>query len=186
MHMGLFLLRSIYLNISMEFDQEKKFNSLVAKFCWHKHIALKISLFIWKLLHNGIPTDLAISNKGITITSKCHCCRIAPNSEFNTHLFINSEVGTAVWKFYANLLDINDHAQTIPHMLTKWWIKSKGSSLYAWLLSVLPCLIIWHIWKSRNKARFDNSDMDHNNIISAIKSQLWISSMLSKLISLLR
>ena len=103
-----------------------------------------------------IPIDLAISKKGIFLPSKCQCYHSLPNREHNTHLFLNSEIGAAVWSFYANLLDINTDVLTIQHMLSKWWTKSKGSSLYSWILRVLPCLIIWNLWKARNKARFDD------------------------------
>src|SRR4051812_7434369 len=56
-------------------------------------------------------------------------------------------------------------------MLIRWWTKSKGSSLYSWLLRVLPCYILWNLWKSRNKAMFDSTVMNHSNIITAVQSQ---------------
>src|SRR2546430_1709981 len=99
MYMGLFILRSIFSFFSLGIGKEKRFEPIGCKYCWHKHVALKISLFLWKLLHNALLTDLAISRKGIYLSSKCNCCPNNPNSEHNTHLFLHSEIGSAVWSF---------------------------------------------------------------------------------------
>lgn len=66
--------------------------SFIAKHCWYKHLPLKVSIFMWKLMDNSIPTDKAIQRKGICIPFKCHCCIIASSMEYNNHLFLTSEV----------------------------------------------------------------------------------------------
>src|SRR5436190_14521812 len=71
--------------------------------------------------------------------------------EYNNHLFLSSEVATTVWNFYTNLFGINSQVLTVRHMLTNWWREVKGNTLYSWLLHILPSIIIWHIWKVRNK-----------------------------------
>lgn len=37
--------------------------SLVAKCCWHPNLQTKVFVFLWKLLQNGLPTDLGITKK---------------------------------------------------------------------------------------------------------------------------
>lgn len=95
------------LSTSWELVRKRGLNSLIAKCCWHKNIALKISLFLWKMLHNAIPTDLAVSKKGINLPSKCLCCNSYPSVEYNNHIFLSSETALSVWTFYANLVNVN-------------------------------------------------------------------------------
>src|SRR4051812_10959296 len=58
-----------------------------SKFCWHKYIPLKISIFLWCLLHKTLATDMAVKGNDISIVSKCVCCSTNPQSESATHLF---------------------------------------------------------------------------------------------------
>ncbi|KAL0907396.1 hypothetical protein M5K25_021804 [Dendrobium thyrsiflorum] len=41
---------------------------------WHKNIPSSVSVFIWRLLHNYVPTDDNLIRKGFKLASKCHCC----------------------------------------------------------------------------------------------------------------
>lgn len=120
--------------------------------CWYKHLPTKVSVFLWKLIHNGQPMNLTVKRRGIPIVSKCCCCPQRPFTEFNNHMFPISEIATYVWSFYMNLLQVDGDAQTINHTLSNWWHLAKGKSLYAWLQKIVPSLVLWHIWKARNLA----------------------------------
>src|SRR3954465_13362399 len=115
MHLGGLLLRQFTLSSAWDLVRMKEVKTIIAKSCWHKHVELKISLFLWKLSHYAIPTDLAVSKKGIYLPSKCHCCTRSPQSEFNNHLFLTSETAHAVWSYFANMLNINCEVLTVRH-----------------------------------------------------------------------
>ncbi|KAL9679906.1 hypothetical protein QQ045_017777 [Rhodiola kirilowii] len=65
---------------------------------WQNWIPPKLSGLIWKLWRRGLPTDEAISNLGIPITSKCRCC-LQHNKESSIHLFIHSDVAKTLGNF---------------------------------------------------------------------------------------
>ncbi|KAL0287134.1 UNVERIFIED_CONTAM: putative ribonuclease H protein [Sesamum radiatum] len=44
------------------------------KSLWSKLIIPNISVFAWRLIHNWIPVDERLKEKGITLASKCLCC----------------------------------------------------------------------------------------------------------------
>lgn len=67
------------------------------------------------------------------------------------------------------MLDVRVHALIISHMLVHQWQIAKRKSLYAWLPNILPCLIIWNIWIARNKAKYEDMEMNHWNIIKSIR-----------------
>src|SRR4051812_18148761 len=54
-------------------------------------------------------------------------------------------------------------------MLTNWWREVKGNSLHSWLLHLIPSIIIWHIWKAKNKKRFEDKDMSASIIIELVR-----------------
>lgn len=51
------------------------------------------------------------------------------------------------------------------------WQHANDNNIFSWLLNVLTFLILWNIWKSCNKAKFNNSTMDASNIIDMVWSQ---------------
>ncbi|KAF5179450.1 hypothetical protein FRX31_030963, partial [Thalictrum thalictroides] len=51
----------------------------------------KISFFIWKLLHEALPVDSAVSKCHIQMASRCVCC-ISPKEESYMHLFYHGDL----------------------------------------------------------------------------------------------
>lgn len=70
------------------------------------------------------------------------------------------------------MLGVRNTVLTINHMLVHWWQIAKSKSLFAWLLKMFSCLIIWKIWKATNKAKFEDIVMNHLNIIEATRLQV--------------
>lgn len=120
---------SFSLSSAWQLARQKYVSSLIAKNCWQKQLLQKISFFMWKLLHNAIPTDQEGKKKGICITSKCLCCTISPSIEYNNHLFLSSKTAASIWSFFTNLLNIRVESHTINHMLAEWWQLCKGNNL---------------------------------------------------------
>lgn len=147
-------------------------HSRVAELCWHKRMPTKISGFMWRLIKNEIPTDWAVQRRGVNLASKCHCCIQYPSYECNTHLFLTSEVANSVWSFFAYLTGIQGHMLTINHLISTRGAASRGQSLAAWLRRLLPGIILWELWISRNDARYDTSTMLSYDVISKVRTSI--------------
>lgn len=120
---------SFSLSSAWELVRQRSLKSSVAKYCWHPHIQGKISIFLWKMLNNSLPTNLAVAHKGIQMVSKCLCCATKPSLEYNTHLLIDSEIAKDIWKCFASLMNIDMSGCATPiHALSVWWEHSTGSS----------------------------------------------------------
>lgn len=88
------------------------------KFYWHKHYPTMISIFLWKLLHKALPTDVAIKRKGVPLVSKCACCTQSPQAENATHFFATSEIGAVqVWRKIFGLMDEPYHDYSLAQIL---------------------------------------------------------------------
>lgn len=77
-----------------------------SKFLWHKGIPPNIGVFAWKLLHNGVPTDSRIMRMNIPYCSRCRCCT-PPSIETTSHLFVHSQLATAIWSFLSKSFPIS-------------------------------------------------------------------------------
>ncbi|XP_075659252.1 uncharacterized protein LOC142629156 [Castanea sativa] len=62
---------------------------------WKIKVPLKISTFIWKLLHNCLPTFLNLHARGISSSKLCPLCN--EEEESHTHLFLHYPFARACW-----------------------------------------------------------------------------------------
>lgn len=81
---------------------------------------MKISAFIWKVLHNGIAVDQNIVKLGVRMASKCHCCS-SPNIESRDHLLIRSELASIVWNHFSVILNLPLAFQSVENLLLSWF-----------------------------------------------------------------
>lgn len=166
---------------ALELIRQRAPSTHLAKSCWHMNVPLKMSIFLWKLTHNALPTDHAIQREGNHYASKCLCCPSNSSIEFNNHLFIASNIAKEVWSFFSNLLQVEGDFLTINHLLSICYFRSKSTYLYSWLLKVLPICIFWNIWKARNYAKFEDQNMNSYSIIDNIWLQISHLSAATKL-----
>ncbi|KAL0393274.1 UNVERIFIED_CONTAM: hypothetical protein Sradi_2550200 [Sesamum radiatum] len=66
---------------------------------WHPTIMVSMSIFAWRLLHNFIPVDERLKEKGMVTVFKCFCCE---NIESLQHLFLNNPALQEVWYYFAS------------------------------------------------------------------------------------
>lgn len=58
---------------------------------WQSWIPLKVSCFLWKILHSALPTDDNVMRAGIHMASMCVCCS-TPVCESMDHLFLHGNM----------------------------------------------------------------------------------------------
>ena len=67
---------------SQQFQQERKVWTTI----WKAHVPLRIINFVWKLLHDRLPTKATLHNRGINNDETCPLCNA--EEETPTHLFL--------------------------------------------------------------------------------------------------
>lgn len=70
---------------------------------WHKHVPSKVSLLVWRLLRNRVPTKNNLTHRGVLPTNDTACVAGCGISETTQHLFlqcnISNELWSQVWKW---------------------------------------------------------------------------------------
>ncbi|KAL0283183.1 UNVERIFIED_CONTAM: putative ribonuclease H protein, partial [Sesamum radiatum] len=130
------------------------------KSLWSKLLIPNISVFAWRLIHNLIPVDERLKEKGITLASKCLCCE---DTETIPHLFLHNAHSPEAWGFFASKFQVN-----IPHtndivILIQSWKTSFGTKPY--IRDVIPLLILWNIWNLRNESKYEGVAFKASTII---------------------
>ncbi|XP_058068213.1 uncharacterized protein LOC131217319 [Magnolia sinica] len=147
---------------------------------WHAKLPPRISLFVWKMLHKAIPVEEAVQAKGIQLASKCVCCadgsNLGPSSESIKHLFLESGLDVAAWNHFGVEFGINIMAvASVEVRLMQWWNSTNGSKSFSLIHKLVPCFLIWELWKTRNAAYFDCKNSNPAALIRLVS--WWMSSV---------
>lgn len=76
-----------------------------AKTIWSVDIPPSKSMFIWRLMHNKVPTDENLKQRGFSFPSICNLCYKHEESSF--HLFFNCEYSIRIWSWLASCLNLS-------------------------------------------------------------------------------
>ena len=117
---------------------------------WKIKVPLKISTFIWKLLHNCLPTLLNLHARGISSTKSCPLCN--EEEESHTHLVLHCPFARAYW--HGSIPAI--HTSEFTNISVQLWLKQllsrniqSDSDSMNFLQDVF--VILWTIWTYRNR-----------------------------------
>ena len=74
-----------------------------AKSVWSPDIPPSLSLLIWRLMHNKMPTDDNLMLRGSSLPSMCSSCQSCV--ETTTHLFFHCSFALKLWSWLAGILN---------------------------------------------------------------------------------
>ena len=85
---------------------------------WKVKIPPKIGIFVWKVMHDSIPTFLNLCNRGINVHSRCPLCN--SEDESTIHLFLYWPFARAIW--HGSSLGI--HTSELNNVSVQGWVGS--------------------------------------------------------------
>ncbi|XP_058776606.1 uncharacterized protein LOC131650923 [Vicia villosa] len=133
-------------------------------------------MLVWRLLHNRIPTDENIAQRGLSFPSKISLCH--GSNETTTHLFFECPYATNLWKWFNALLPIPSPISSLSDcllMLKKAWSPQALAVLKARLVYIL-----YQIWQVQNLHRFENKNIHWKTCISNIMAKADLVGNLSR------
>nr|XP_027099065.1 uncharacterized protein LOC113718354 [Coffea arabica] len=145
--------------------------SMVFDRIWHPQLPLKVSFFMLRLLLGRLPLPDRLCKLGFHLPSKCFCCYSA-SEESIEHLFSNGHIASTVWNYFGAACGLAFPGSSLRPRIVGWWLSSQHSEIRRYIGSILPSVVCWNIWKSRNKAMFENVHMSSPAICFAIFSDI--------------
>lgn len=133
---------------------------------WSPWLPIKISVHIWKILHNCLPVDRNIQRLGIQISSKCSCCQ-APQGESLNHLFIHSELAVHIWSYF-QAKGITLAGNSVATFITTAVRNIKSNSAHGLLVLAVLGFSLWEIWRARNSMRYEGCAISHSRVLHQI------------------
>ena len=114
------------------------------RICWTAKTIPRVKFFVWRLIHEIIPTGFILQKRGLEVDNKCAVCGQLGDSL--QHVFMGCKFSEAVWNLCA------------PEVLTIWeslWDDTdRWGFLLNWLFSKKLVetwmYVVWLIWDNRN------------------------------------
>ncbi|GAU26985.1 hypothetical protein TSUD_290350 [Trifolium subterraneum] len=139
-----------------------------ADLIWHKQVALKVSIFAWRLLRDRLSTKSNLVTRGI-ITPEAQPC-VAGDLETAQHLFISYSFFGSLWSLVRSWIDLSlvDPQNLVYHFL-QFTFSSSGLSARRSLHQLIWLLCVWVIWNERNQRFFRNSEQSLPQFLNKVK-----------------
>jgi len=163
------------LKDAYEYKRHHPPKTLWAKSIWSKDIPPAKSLLAWRIMHDKVPTDDNLMSRGSLIPSMCSLC--LSNNESTFHLFFQCPYAINIWKWFASVLNLNLHFQTIDDIWSlchKRWNPQCKLAVTSALINILNAK-----WYVRNQIRFNDKTIHWKSAISNIISNVSLSCNLS-------
>jgi hypothetical protein len=146
---------------------------------WHKLIPSKVSLFVWRLLHDRLPTKDNLARRRVIQAADTACTASCGNLETAKHLFLGCDIHSSLWLLVLHWLGISAVLLGELRQHFMQFIHMAGLPRFSFLfLRVIWFASVWVIWKERNNRVFNNASSSPSVLLEKVKlnSFLWLKS----------
>jgi len=146
---------------------------------WHKLIPSKVSVFVWRLLRDRLPTKDDLARRRIIQATDTACPTACGMLETAKHLFLDCGTFGSIWSLVFHWLGISSviGGELRHHFLQFTHMAGLPRSTHLHL-RVIWFASVWVIWKERNNRVFNNVVTAPPILLEKIKlnSFLWLKS----------
>lgn len=147
-----------------------------AKIIWSVDVPPSKSMFIWRLMHNKVPSDENLKQRGCSFPSICNLCNKHEESSF--HLFFNCDYSIRIWSWLASCLNLSLNFSCLEDV---WKICDSSWSPQCKVIVLSALVNLFNvIWYARNQARFNNKVIHWKSAISMIISSTTLAGNTTK------
>jgi len=146
---------------------------------WHKCIPVKVSLFVWRLLCDRLPTKNNLLRRGVLQATDTVCTTGCGQLETASHLFLGCAVYGSLWSLVLHWLGISSvlHGE-LRHYLEQFTHMAGLPRFTYFYLRIIWFASVWVLWKERNNRAFNNEALGSEVLLEKVKllSFLWVKS----------
>lgn len=136
---------------------------------WQRYLPPKFSVFAWKIATNSLPTDFNALIRGVDIYGGCAVCENQLVLEDQDHLFIHCDLTKAVWSWFSLIVNLDmSFVHTAVEMI-RWCTSGNLANQYNEVIQAACFIVMWQVWKARNKLIFQGKKTEFRTIIMRTK-----------------
>eukprot|EP00253_Pinus_taeda_P003713 PITA_03713 len=149
---------------------------------WNPSIWPKILTFLWLLAHNRILSWDNLRKRKFAGPSIC--LNFKMEEESAVHLMLNCPLSKRIWEkvSFRSRKDGREQGDIL-NTLRKWPQTPYQSKILNTLWQIVPGIVLWNIWKERNRRIFKDQELPlekvwkiiHTNIQETLSSKHWAS-----------
>jgi len=144
---------------------------------WLKHVPLKVSVFVWRLLRNRLSTKDNLICRRVLHHDDTLCVGGCGDPKTTTHLFFHCDTFGRLWHLVYQWIDIKfTPPEFVRDHLHQFGFLAGAPRLTHSFLQVIWHADCWVIWKERNSRIFTHSAQDVATLLENVKflSFFWL------------
>ncbi|GAU26303.1 hypothetical protein TSUD_56010 [Trifolium subterraneum] len=122
---------------------------------WHSQVPLKVSIFVWRLLRDKLPTKANLITRGILSHAAGLCVSGCGAVESAQHLFVSCSTFGYIWALVHSWIDTTsvDPTSLCDHFV-QFTYSAGGSRARRSFLQLIWLTCVWVVWTERNHRLF--------------------------------
>ncbi|KAJ4755501.1 RNA-directed DNA polymerase (reverse transcriptase)-related family protein [Rhynchospora pubera] len=159
---GKYIVKEGYKELTQEINETVNEHDVEWQVIWKcKNISPKVKVFLWRLLHKGLPLGANMHARIQNYDPICQRCH--QESEYEMHCIFFCNTSRQVW--FGSQLGVRVHELSLNIATTVIQImkglNEDDSGLFA--------NIMWEIWKERNKTVIENRPFKPHDVLQRVK-----------------
>ena len=141
-----------------------------------------MSLFVWRLLRNRLPTKDNLLRRRVIQANDTACVYGCGDSKSTNHLFLDCEILNLIWLHVRNWIGLSTvYPSQVREHYTQFSLMAGMPRSSHHVFKVIWFVCVWVIWKDRNDRVFKNTGSNSSVLIEKIKlhSFLWLKAKLA-------
>ncbi|GAA0175648.1 hypothetical protein LIER_28780 [Lithospermum erythrorhizon] len=132
---------------------------------WNSITPSKCSFLGWRALNNFLSVDDVMIKKEMYLVSKCQHCR---EEETIDHVMLRCKNAWNTWTHFFGIFYLNICRSMSLKQIVNTWFNSIEERMH--IKTIIPVLICWSIWESRNQAKHKNYFKSFTYIIKRVEN----------------
>ncbi|GAU22739.1 hypothetical protein TSUD_138630 [Trifolium subterraneum] len=125
---------------------------------WHSQVPLKVSVLVWRLLQDRLPTKSNLVARGILSLEAHHCVSGCGTVESTQHLFLSCSMFGSLWSLVSSWIGSSlVEAQTLSDHFVQFTSSAGGSRARRSFMQLVLLACVWVVWSERNHRLFRGS-----------------------------
>ena len=148
---------------------------VTANLVWHKQVPLKVSIVVWRLLKDRLPTKINLQRRGIAQVIDTMCVSGCGKEEFASHLFLHCHVFGSIWQHIRSWIGVTGvDTDNVSEHFQQFINYSGYSKAHRSCLQLLCLLCVWLVRNERNNRLFKNTETSIEQLLDKAKfHSLW-------------